>query len=109
MPKACQTLGNWTAPRTSPTRERTTEAKSGSTRNMKLREMQLRTDEQREGGHRNERNRGHGKPLWPRFRASIAASQKAITAGTSTAIERQRTRLSATPVLAEKAIVTSQK
>src|ERR1700730_16270017 len=37
LPKACQTLGNCTAPRTAPTRERTTDAKSGSTRNMKLR------------------------------------------------------------------------
>ena len=35
--------------------------------------------------------------------------QKASSAGTRTRIERHRTKVSATPVLAENAIVTSQK
>ena len=46
---------------------------------------------------------------WRRFRASITASQKPMTAGTTTSIERQSTAVSATPVRAEKAMVTSQK
>ncbi|MCY1295485.1 hypothetical protein D9M70_448290 [compost metagenome] len=109
LPKACQTLGNWTAPLTSPIRDLTTEAKSGSHRKMKL--PRCRSGPTSRAKAKIAIAATAVRPIhnWRRLCASAAVSQKATTDGTTTAIERHRTAVSATPALAEKAIVTSQK
>ena len=109
LPKACQTFGNCTAPLTSPTRERTTEAKSGSTRKMKFRRCRSGPTSSAKAAAAASATPATPAQAWRRLRASITASQKPRTAGTTTSIERQSTAVSATPVRAEKAIVTSQK
>ena len=109
LPKACQTLGNWTAPLTSPIRERTTEAKSGSHRKMKLPMCRSGPTSRAKAKAATAATAPMPIHIWRRFCANAAASHSAMTVGTTTAIERQSTAVSATPVLAEKAMVTSQK
>ena len=109
LPKACQTFGNWTAPLTSPIRERTTEAKSGSHRKMKLPMWRSGPTSRANAPAATATTATMPIQTCRRFCANAAASQRAMTVGTTTAIDRHRTAVSATPVLAEKAIVTSHR
>ena len=109
LPKAFQTFGNWVAPFTSPTRERTTDAKSGSQRKMKLPTWRSGPTSQAKATPATRTTPAIPIRVCRRLFAMIAASHSPMTAGTRTNIERQSTKVSAIPVLAENAMVTSQK